>query len=131
MCEWVLLYAFIWTMVFAWHARFVRWRTTFNKGMLVVGGVGGGKTTHPVTQSPTNQHSPTCTPQPTHHARSLNCDSDPHNNGEATHPVTTHLPTNNPYPPTNTHPATIQGFCADTHRLTVKATLKPMMEHKK
>ena len=50
-------------------------------------------------------------------------------NGKATHPVTTHSPTNNPYPPTHTHAATIGGFRADTHRLTVKAILKLMLEH--
>ena len=33
--------------------------------MLVVGGVGGGKTTHPATHSPANQHPLTCTHPPT------------------------------------------------------------------
>ena len=36
------------------------------------------------------------------------------------------------YPPTHTHPATIQGFFADTRRLTVKAILRlVMLEHRK
>ena len=54
--------AFIWTMVFARHARFVRRRTSFNREMLVVGGVGGG---NPATHSPTNQHPSTYTYPPT------------------------------------------------------------------
>ena len=45
------------------QARFVRWRTSLNKEMLVVGGI-GGKTTHPAAHSPTNQHLPTCTDPP-------------------------------------------------------------------
>ena len=33
------------------------------------------------------------------------------------------------HPSTNIHPATIQSFFADTHRLTVKAILRLMLEH--
>ena len=40
--------------MFARHARFVRRRTSFNKEMLVVGGVGDVETTHPATHTPTN-----------------------------------------------------------------------------
>ena len=66
-----------------------------------------------------------------HHARSLNTDNDHKNNGKTTHPVTTYSLTNNTYPLSPTHRATIQGFCADAHRLTMKAILKLMLEHKK
>ena len=47
----MVLSEYIWTMVFARQARFVPWRTSLNKAILVVGG-GGGKTTHPATHSP-------------------------------------------------------------------------------
>ena len=34
------------------------------------------------------------------------------------------------HPPTHTHPATIQGFFGDGRRLTVKAILTLMLEHR-
>ena len=82
--------AYIWTMVFARRARFVRCCTSLDKEMSVVGGGGGGggKTTHPATHTPTIQHPPPCT-QPAHHAMSLDSDSDPNSNVKTTHPVAT------------------------------------------
>ena len=44
---------------------------------------------------------------------------------QPTHLVTPHSPTNNPYPSTHTHPATIQDFC------TGKGILWLMLEHRK
>ena len=35
------------------------------------------------------------------------------------------------YPPTHTHPTTIQGFFADTNRLTMKSILRLMLAHRK
>ena len=52
------------------------------------------------------------TNQPTHHP---------------THPAN-HLPTNS-YPSTHTHPATMQGFYADVHRLTMEAIPRLLLEH--
>ena len=54
------------------------------------------------------------TNQPTHHP---------------THPAN-HLPTNS-HPSTHTHPATMQGFCADVHRLTIEAIPRLLLEHNK
>ena len=99
------LSAFIWTMVFARQARFVRWRTSLNKEMLVVG-VGGGKATYPATHSPTNQHPPTCTHLHTMQGR-LTVTAILRIMVKRTHPLTTRSPTNNTYPPTNNHPAMI------------------------
>ena len=79
--------------VFARQARFVRWRTSLNKEMLVVGGVGGGKTTHPTPHLLTNQHPPTCTHLPM--KGRFDSDNDPKNSDQTTHPVTARSPINN------------------------------------
>ena len=101
----------------------------------VVGGVGVGTTTHPATHSPTYQQKLTCNHPPTMqglfddaHRLTSKCwwwivlvvvgatspCTDRRTQYQPTHPPATH-----------THPATIQGFCADTHRLTVKTILRP------
>ena len=43
-----------------------------------------------------------------------------------THPAN-YLPTHL-HPSTDTHPATMQGFCADVHRLTMEAILRLLLE---
>ena len=54
------------------------------------------------------------TNQPTHHP---------------TYPAN-QLPTSS-HPSTRTHPATMQGFCADVHRLTMEAISRLLLEHSK
>ena len=41
-----------------------------------------------------------------------------------------HPPTTPTHPPVHSHPATNQGFFADTHRLTVTAIIGHMLEHR-
>ena len=47
-----------------------------------------------------------------------------------THQQHHHPPTTPTHPPVHSHPATNQGFFADTHRLTVTAIIGHMLEHR-
>ena len=98
---------------------------------------------HP-THPPTHSHPSTTQGSSLRSHASINIDSDPglmleHRNNEKTANAVANKemlmgdvraqqqPT---HPPTHTHPATIQGFFGDRRRLTVKAILTLMLEHR-